>query len=76
MASKASKGGRFKTWTDTIRKGFGRTGGPALYELRDGKGMASDRAAWKCLTLIDSEPNQYWQEFRRRIAIASIFLIS
>ncbi|VDN56429.1 unnamed protein product [Dracunculus medinensis] len=48
------------TWTDTVRKDFERIGEPAIYGFRRWKKewlpllstMASDRAAWKRLTLV------------------------
>ncbi|VDN55899.1 unnamed protein product [Dracunculus medinensis] len=54
------RGGPIKTWTDTLKKDFECIGGPAIYGLRRWKKewlpllltMASDRAAWKRLTLV------------------------
>ncbi|VDN54464.1 unnamed protein product [Dracunculus medinensis] len=58
------RGGPIKIWTDTVRKVFERIGGPAIYGLRRWKKkwlillstLASVRAEWKCLTLVDLDP--------------------
>ncbi|VDN53587.1 unnamed protein product [Dracunculus medinensis] len=54
------RGGPIKTWTDMVEKDFERIGGPAIYGVRRWKKewlllmstTASDRAAWKRLTLV------------------------